>query len=70
MNEIFYFHQNKHNLRNFNVFAIDNPGNKCLLNVSVYRANQLWQTQPSEIIDCTSLQIFKEKIKTCRYNRC
>ena len=42
MNEVFY-------LRSFNVFAIDNPRNKYLSNSSIYRANQLWQTPPSEI---------------------
>ena len=42
MNEVFY-------LRNFKVFANDNPRNKYLSNSSVYRANQPWQTPSSEI---------------------
>ena len=32
MNEAFYLGQNHCNLGNFNVFATDNPQNKCLLN--------------------------------------
>ena len=61
MNEVFYLRQNHYNLRNFNVFATDNPHNKYLLNYSVYRVNQLWQTLLSEIKDCASLQIFKDQ---------
>ena len=64
MNEFFYLRQNHYNLRTFSVFATDNPRNKYLLNSSVYRANQLWQTIPSEIKGHTSLQFFKDKIKT------
>ena len=52
MNEVFYLRQNHYNLLNFNVFATDNPSNKYLLNSSIYRANQLWQTLPSGIKDC------------------
>ena len=69
MNEVFYLRQNHYNLRNFNVFATDNPRNKYLLNSSVYRANQLWQTLPSEIKGCASLQLSKDKIKTWRCER-
>ena len=57
MNEVFYLRQNHYNLRNFNVFATDNPRNKYLLNSSIYRANQLRQTLPSEIKDCASQQL-------------
>ena len=70
MNEVFYLRQNHYNLRSFNVFATDNPHNKYLLNSSVYRVNQLWQTLPSEIKGCASLQLFKDKIKTWRCDRC
>ena len=70
MNEVFDLRQNYYNWRNFNIFATDNPRNKFLLNYSVYRANQLWQTLPSEIKDCASLQLFKDKIKTWRCDRC
>ena len=62
INELFYLRQNHYNLRNFNVFATDNPRNKYLLN-SFYLANQLWQTLPSKIEDCASQQLFKDKIK-------
>ena len=44
MNEVFYLRQNHYNLRNFNVFATDNPGYKYLLNSSAYLLNQLWLT--------------------------
>ena len=67
MNEIFYL---RPNLRNFHVVASDNLRNKYLLNPSVYRANQLWQALPSKIKGCASLQLFKDKIKTWRCNRC
>ena len=70
MNEVFYLRQNYYNLRSFNVFATDNPHNKYLLNSSVYRANQFWQTLPSEIRGCASLQLFKDEIKTWRCDRC
>ena len=67
MNEIFYL---RPNLRNFHVVASDNLRNKYLLNPSVYRANQLWQALPSKIKGCASLQLFKDKIKTWRCDRC
>ena len=72
INEVFYLHQNHYNLRNFIVFATDNPRNKDLLNSSVYRANQLWETLPSEIKGCTSLQLLEDKIKTwcCDRSQC
>ena len=66
INEFFYLHPNHYNLRNFNVFATDNSCNKYLSNSSIYRANQLWQTLPSKIKGCASLQFFKDKIKTWR----
>ena len=58
-----YF-QNHYNLWNFNVFATYNLCNKYLLNSYVYLVNQFWQTLPSEIKDCASLQLFKDNIKT------
>ena len=70
MNEVFYLRQHHHNLCNFNIFNTNNPPNKYLLSSSVYRANQLWQTLPSEIKGCTSLQLFKDKIKTWCCDRC
>ena len=36
---------------------------------TVYQTNQLWQTLPSEIKDCLSLQPFKNDIKTWRCDR-
>ena len=66
MNEVFYLRQTYYNPRNFNVFVTDNPCNKYLLNSSIYRANELWQTLPSKIKNCASLQLCKDKIKTCR----
>ena len=64
MNEVFYLRQNYYNVSILNVSATDNPRNKYLLDSSVYRANQLWQTLTSEIKGCASLQLFKDKIKT------
>ena len=70
MNEVFYLRPNHYNLRNFDVFAADNSRNRYLLNSSVYRANQIWQTLSSEIKGCASLQLFKDIIKTWRCDRC
>ena len=64
MNEVSYLRHNHYNLRNFNVFAINNPRNKYVLSPTVYRLNQLWQTPPFEINCCASLQLFKYKMKT------
>ena len=70
MNEVFYLRQIQYNLRNFNVFATDNWRSNYLLNSSVYRVNQLWQTLTSKFKDCVSLQLFKDKIKTWCCDRC
>ena len=70
ISSVFYLRQSHYNLRNFNVFATDNSRNQCLLNSSVCRANQLWQTLSSKIKDCASLQLFKDKIKTWLCDRC
>ena len=70
MNEVFYLRQSHYNLRNFNFFGTDHPRNKYLLNSSVYRANQLRQALPSEIKDCASLRLLKNKIKTWHCDRC
>ena len=53
MNEIFYLTQNHYNLRNSNVTATNIPRNKFMLNSTVYRTNQLWQTLPSTIANNT-----------------
>ena len=55
MNDVCYLRKNHYNLRNLNVWATDNPRNKLMLNSTVYPANQLWQTLPSEVKDCPSL---------------
>ena len=64
MNEVFYLPSNHYNLRSLNVVATDIPRNKFLLNFTVYRANQLWQTLPFEIKDCSSQQFFIDKLTT------
>ena len=53
MNEIFYLTQNHYNLRNLNVIATNITRNKFMLNSTVYRVNQLWQTLPSTIGNTT-----------------
>ena len=70
MYEVSYLHQNHYNLCSLNVFAKDSPRNKFMLNYTVYRANQLWKTLPSEVKDCPSSQLFKNRIKTCRWDKC
>ena len=49
MKEVFYLRRKHYNLCNLIVFAMDNPGNKFLLNSTAYRANQLCQTLSSEV---------------------
>ena len=41
MSEVFHLRQNHYNLHNLNVFAMDDPCNKFMLNSTVYGANQL-----------------------------
>ena len=41
INEVFYLRQNHCNLRNFDVFATNNPRKKYILNSSFYRENYL-----------------------------
>ena len=52
MNEVFYLRQNHYNLRNINVFAMDN--HKFMLKSTVYREKKLLQTLPSGVKDCPS----------------
>ena len=66
--EVFYLRRNHHNVHNLHVFATDNSRSKFMLNSTVYRANQLYQTLRSEVKDCPSGQLFKNKIKTWRCN--
>ena len=95
MNEVFYLRQNHFtNLRNLNVFGMNNPSNKFInlvpratlrkdsekmrwgrgckfmSNFTVYRANQLWKTLPSDIKNCPSLQFFMNKFNTLRCGWC
>ena len=70
MSEVFYLHQNRYTLRSLNVFAKYYSLNKFTLNSTVYWANQIWQTLPSEVKDCLSLQFFMNKIKILHRDRC
>ena len=40
MNQVFYLHQNHYNLRDLNVFAMDNLRDEFMLNSTFYRENQ------------------------------
>ena len=62
MNGIFHLHQNLYKLRSLNVFTTDSPRKKFVLNATVSRANKLWETLPSKVKDCPSLQLFKHNI--------
>ena len=66
MNGIFHLHQNLYKLRSLNVFTTDSPRKKFVLNATVSRANKLWETLPSKVNDCPSLQLFKHNIGTWR----
>ena len=68
--EVFYLRPNHFNLSNCNVFPTNNPRKKYLLKFFSWPWNQLWQKLPSEIKDCASLQLFKDKIKTWCSDRC
>ena len=64
MSDIFKLRENTYNLRNFHIFESQNPKTKQFgLDNIVYRASQLWKNVPEEIINSTSLPVFKEKIK-------
>ena len=65
INEVFYLRQNTI----IYVFSTDNTRNKFMLNSTVSRANHLQQTLPSEVKDCSSLQLFKNQIKIWHYDR-
>ena len=70
MSEVFYLRQNHCSLHSLNVLATDNPSKEFMLNSTGYRANEIWQTQPPEVKGCSSLQLFRNKIKACRCDRC
>ena len=64
MNKVIYLHQKHFELTQFKFLCHG-------ISFSTgYRANQLWQTLPSELKDCPSLQLFKNKIKTWRCDTC
>ena len=63
MNETFYLRQNYCNLRTFNAFARNNSRSKFLSDQTVYQVNELWQTLPPEITNCSSLQLLRVKSK-------
>ena len=77
MNDIFKLRENTHNLRNFHIFGTENPCSmKYGLDAIPYRANQLWQQVPTNILEAASLTLFENRIKTwkcedcpCRYCR-
>ena len=77
MNDIFKLRENTHNLRNFHIFGTENPCSmKYGLDAIPYRANQLWQQVPTDILEAASLTLFENRIKTwkcedypCRYCR-
>ena len=70
MSEVFYLRQNHCSLRSLNVLATDNPRKEFMLNSTSYLANQIWQTLPPEVKGCSSLQLFRNKIKAWRCDRC
>ena len=57
MNEVLPFPQ-KLQLHSLKVVATDFPHKKCLVSSTVYRANLLWQSLPSEVKDCGIILIF------------
>ena len=65
MNDVFHLRQNTYNLRNFHSFATGTPRNNCMLNSVVYKANQLWETLPFDL-----LELFKKRLKNWRCTRC
>ena len=48
----------KSRLHNLKVFTTDYPQKKCFVNSSIYQANLLWQTLPSEVADCSISTLF------------
>ena len=58
MNVVFCLHRNRYNVCSLICFASYNPRNTFLLNLTVHRTNQLWQTLPSEVKGCPSTTTF------------
>ena len=70
MNHVFHLRQNTYNLRNFHAFTTDVPRNNCMLNLVVYRANQLWETLPFDLTNSGLLELFKKGFKNWPCTRC
>ena len=61
MNDIFKLRQNMYNLRNFHIFQTENPCSlKYGLDAIPYRASQLWQHMPIDILEIASLALFSK----------
>ena len=68
MNDIFRLRENTYNLRNFHFFQTENPRSlKYGLDAIPYRASQLWQQVAIDICEAASLNLFKNRIKTWKW---
>ena len=70
-NDIFKLRENMYNIRNFHIFQIENLRSlKYGLDAIPYRASQLWQQVHSDIRRAASPALFKNRIKTWKYEDC
>ena len=68
MSDIFKLRENMYNLQNFHIFQTENPRSlKYGLDGIPYRAGQLWQQVLIDIREAASLALFKNCIKTWKY---
>ena len=71
VNDIFKLRGNTYNLRNFHFFQTENPRSlKYGLYAIPYRASQLWQQVPIDIREIASPSLFKNRIKTWKFEDC
>ena len=71
MNDIFKLRENRYNLRNFHIFQTENPRSLIYgLDAIPYHASLLWQQVPIDIRKAPSLTLFKNCIKTWKWEDC
>ena len=71
MNDIFKLRENTYSLQNFHIFQRENPGSlKYGLDAIPYRTSQLWQQVAIDIREAASLALFKNPIKTWKWEDC
>ena len=69
MTDILKLTENMYNIQNYNIFLVKNPRSlKYELDAMPHHASQFWQEKPTDIHEGTSLALFKNRIKTWKYD--